>query len=671
MTLVNFCRSLGRCSGQHPSRLCIAVSLVCCTALQICWAAPILPNLIGDHMVLQRDREIRIWGSADVGETITVNLAGKTNSVQTDSRGNWSVRLPPMPAGGPFILTIHGKTTIALKDVMIGEVWVASGQSNMTFGLSDSVGGVEEITKADYPGIRLFTVPKKIALRPQQNTGPATWKICSPESAKDFSAVGYYFARDLHKSLGVPIGVIESAWPGTTIEEWIDAEALRHDAQLKAILDEEKASRSEGESLAGTRFPFGLEFDDFELIHDTATRDALLFSNFDDGSTHNATGGYWAYDWQSAPDTAFELVAPGRGGKGFAARISGALDESDDSRLTARFKLDGSPADLSSYSGLRFWVRGSGELRLRTLQPSITDWDDYSTSPFRATDDWKPITIWFRDLRQEGWGVSMPFTQNALLGFSIESLTTAGYPPRPVSGLFEGMIAPLLPYPFRGVIWYQGESNALKGHQYGTLLPALITSWRKASLQNSFPFLIVQLPNHGAVPDQPMESAWAELREAQLKTVRQLPDTGLAVTIDVGDPNDVHPHRKAEVGERLALWALGTTYAKPIVYSGPLYEGMEIQGSRIRIRFSNVGTGLEAKGGIPLRGFAIAGADRKFHWADAGIEGDSVIVSSSQVPTPVAVRYAWADSPPCNLFNTEGLPASPFRTDEWPGITGN
>jgi sialate O-acetylesterase len=231
------------------------------------------------------------------------------------------------------------------------------------------------------------------------------------------------------------------------------------------------------------------------------------------------------------------------------------------------------------------------------------------------------------------------------------------------------MIAPLLPYPFRGAIWYQGESNALKAHQYRTLLPALITSWRKASHQKSLTFLIVQLPNHGAVPDQPTESAWAEMREAQLLTARQLPDTGVAVTIDVGDPKDVHPHRKAEVGERLALWALGTTYAKPIVYSGPLYQGMEIQGSQIRIRFSNVRSGLEASGGAPLRGFAIAGTDRTFHWADAMIEGDTVIVSSAQVPAPLAVRYAWADSPPCNLVNKDGLPASPFRTDEWPGIT--
>jgi sialate O-acetylesterase len=669
MTSVKICSRLGRSLAQYVFRLAIAASVLCCASLQISWAVPVLPNLIGDHMVLQRDREIHIWGFADPGEDVTATLGGNASYVKTGPAGDWSVHLPPMPAGGPFTLTIQGKKTIAVKDVLIGEVWVASGQSNMTFGLSGSVGGAEELAHADYPQIRLFTVPKRIALQPQRNTLPATWQICSPESAKDFSAVGYYFARDLHRNLGVPIGVIESAWPGTTIEEWIGPGALRQDARLKPILDQWHASKSAAETTAGVRVPFDLEFDDFELIRDSAAGEAVPFSNFDDGSTRNATGGGWRYDWQAAPDTAFELVAPGRGGRGFAARISGALDESDNSRLTAKFKLDSSPMDLSSYSGLRFWVRGNGQVRARTLQPTITDYDDYSTSLFHATADWHPLTIWFRDLRQEGWGVSLPFTQNALTGFSIENLTTVGYPPRPVSGLFEGMIAPLLPYPFRGAIWYQGESNALKAHQYRTLLPALITSWRQASQQNSFPFLIVQLPNHGAVPDQPTESAWAEMREAQFLTARQLPDTGIVVTIDVGDPQDVHPHRKAEVGERLALWALGTTYAKPVVYSGPLYQAMEVQGSRIRIRFSNVGTGLQANGGLPLRGFALAGPDRTFHWADASIEGDAVVVSSSQVPAPVAARYAWADSPPCNLFNKEGLPASPFRTDEWPGIT--
>jgi sialate O-acetylesterase len=227
------------------------------------------------------------------------------------------------------------------------------------------------------------------------------------------------------------------------------------------------------------------------------------------------------------------------------------------------------------------------------------------------------------------------------------------------------MITPLLPYASRGTLWYQGESNALRAADYRRLLPDLIQSWRVASQQPDMQFLIVQLPNHGAVPEQPSNSAWAELREAQFLAAKNVPNVGLAVTIDVGDPKDIHPHRKAEVGERLALWALGTTYHQPIVYSGPLYKAMSVEGHQIHVRFTDAGSGLVAKGG-PLLGFAIAGKDGKFHWASASIEGDSVIVSSPQVPDPVAVRYAWGDSPECNLFNAEGLPASPFRTDDWP-----
>src|SRR6266852_2736128 len=275
----NISCSLGRSLAQDALRLFVSVSILTCASLPASWADPILPHLIGDHMVLQRGSEIHIWGSADAGEKITVTLVGNASSVRTDSAGHWSVHLPPMPAGGPFTLAIQGKKTIELKDVMIGEVWLASGQSNMAFALNASLGGAEEVAQADYPQIRLFTVPKKIASQRQENTLPAAWQICSPETAKDFSAVGYYFAWDLYKNLGVPIGVIQSAWPGTTIEEWIAPEALRQDAQLKPILED--SPKSEAGAGAGARIPFELEFDDFELIRDAQS---LPFSNFDDGS---------------------------------------------------------------------------------------------------------------------------------------------------------------------------------------------------------------------------------------------------------------------------------------------------------------------------------------------------------------------------------------------------
>ena len=634
-----------------------------------CWADPVLPTLFSDHMVLQREREIRIWGKADVGEKISVSLAGHEGTTLADVRHSWSVRLPAMSAGGPFTLTVTGNKKIEIKDVMIGEVWIASGQSNMTFALENAEGAATDVPKADYPQIRLFTVPKKIALSPQDDTLPAHWKICTPDNAKSFSAVAYFFAREIHRTQSVPIGVVESAWPGTTIEDWVTPEALQANADLKPVLEEWKNATPDEKKFAENSLPFDLEFDDFELIPAMPGSASKMLANFDDGTARISTGGSFSYGWDDAPDAPFDLTSPGRGAGGFAARIAGRLDGTQDSILAAHYKLEDSSIDLTSYAGIRFWVQGNGSFRFRSKQPTITDWDDYATPVLKATAVWQPVTVLFHDLRQDGWGVWLPFTQDALSGFTIESLTTLGYASIPVSGLYEGMITPLLPAAFRGVLWYQGESNALKAHQYRKLLPALISGWRESFRENDLEFLIVQLPNHGATPDEPGESAWAELREAQLQTLQRVPRTGLAVTIDLGDPKDVHPHRKLEVGQRLALWAQGTVYKQPIEYSGPLYESMRIEGSEARLRFTHIGSGLEARDGGVVRGFAIAGADRKFHWADARIDGDAVIVSSRDVTDPVAVRYAWADSPMCNLFNKDGLPASPFRTDDWPGIT--
>lgn len=632
-------------------------------------ADPSLPSLFSDHMVFQQGREIHVWGWADSGEKVSVRLASHEATAMADARGNWSVLLPAMSPGGPFTLLIRGRKEIEIKDVLVGEVWIASGQSNMTYSLSGAENASVEIPKADFPQIRLFTVPRKIALAPQENTRPAHWQICTPDSAKEFSAVAYFFAREIHLRTHVPIGVVESAWPGTTIQAWIAPNVLRADPELRPLVNEwDRASPREKAFAAGS-LPVDLEFDDFELIPADANSPAKLLANFDDGMSVLSTGGSFSYSWPDTPGTSFELAFPGHGTSGFAAHISGQLDGTSNSILTASYLPTGSPMDLSQYAGIRFWVRGSGSFRFRSLQPTISDYDDYAAPVMKATSEWQPITLLFRDLRQDGWGVVEPFTANALAGFSIECLTTLGDTNLPVSSLYEGMITPLLPYAFRGALWYQGESNALKAHQYRKLLPALIGNWRDAWHRQDMEFLIVQLPNHGAVPEEPGESAWAELREAQLMTVEHVPHTGLAVTIDVGDPKNLHPPRKREVGERLALWALRTVYKEPIEYSGPLYEGMEITGSEVRVRFTHVGSGLEAGGGGELQGFALAGADHKFHWAKARLDGNAVVVSSPDVSAPVAVRYAWGDSPHCNLSNREGLPASPFRSDDWPGIT--
>src|SRR5580693_2500563 len=290
-------------------------------------AEPVLPHLFSDHMVIQRETEIRIWGRADPGEGISVSLRNETGQTTADADGRWKITLPAMRAGGPFTLTVQGKKRIVFRDVMLGEVWVASGQSNMTYALSGATGGEKEILHAIYPGIRFFTVPRKIAIEPQTDTLPAAWEVCSPGTSKSFSAVSYYFARDLHKALGVPIGVILSAWPGTAGEEWTDPESLGREPILKPIVERWDASAADVKSYAAHPAEFSMEFDDFELLRaENDSQGALNLSNVDDAAAQTSTGGDWTYDWQGAPESMFELFTPGRGGKGLAARVKGTLD---------------------------------------------------------------------------------------------------------------------------------------------------------------------------------------------------------------------------------------------------------------------------------------------------------------------------------------------------------
>jgi sialate O-acetylesterase len=630
-------------------------------------ADPRLPHLFSDHMVLQRDIEARVWGWADAGESIDVGIGTASRHAVAADDGHWSVSLPAFPAGGPFTLEIRGKRTILIKDVMFGEVWVASGQSNMTYALGIAANAAEELPKANDADLRFFTVPKKIALEPQADTLLAHWQVCTTDTAKEFSAVAYFFARELRRTLGVPVGVILSAWPGTAAEEWTDPAAFRSDPILQPIAAHWDATSSADKAFAAHPQPFSLEFDDFELLPVKPDAAPILFSNFNSGSSRVSTGGTWTFSWGDAPKAAFELSAPGRSGKGYAAKIYGELDGASYARWEASLTADHTPMDLSNFVGIRFWVRGSGAFQFRSLQPTISDWDDYAAKEEKATPEWKQVTILFKDLKQDGWGVHHEFTLNQISGFFISTATELGDPPHPPSGLWEAMIHPLLDYRIRGTIWYQGESNTERAFQYRSLLPALIHGWRAGWKEGDFPFLIVQLPNQGSGGEF-ADSWWAELREAQLLTAEHVPNTGLAVSIDVGESWNLHPPRKMEIGQRLALWALANTYGKKIEYLGPLYEGERVQGDAVHISFTHIGGGLVAHGDS-LKGFSIAGADKKFHRAVARIDGDSVVVSSPEVLVPVAVRYAWADSPECNLFNKEGLPASPFRTDDWPGAT--
>ncbi|MGB9624270.1 MAG: sialate O-acetylesterase [Phycisphaerae bacterium] len=473
-------------------------------------AAVKLPAVIGDNMVLQRDMKVPIWGTADPGEKVTVTIGDQKAATTAGADGRWMVRLDPLKAGGPFEMTVAGNNKITLKDILVGEVWVCSGQSNMAMTVKAAANAHEEISAAKYPDIRLFTVARKVAATPQSDT-QGSWVRCSPETVGDFSAAAYYFGRHLYRELDVPIGLIHSSWGGTPAEAWTSRSTLEADPALKAIVDR----------------------------------------------------------WD-------EQIAN--------ARRAG--NAAENKRPAARGAKP--PADLAASPG------------------------------------------------------------------------------RP-SSLYNGMIQPLIPYAIRGAIWYQGEANAGRAYQYRKLFPAMIQDWRKAWGQGDFPFLFVQLANFQPTKPEPSDSTWAELREAQTMTL-SLPKTGMAVIIDIGEAKDIHPKNKQDVGKRLALAALAIAYGKDVAYSGPMYDSMKIEGDRIRLTFKHVDGGLVAKDG-KLKGFAIAGADRKFVWAEAQIDGDTVVVHSDKVARPVAVRYAWADNPECNLYNKAGLPASPFRTDDWPGVT--
>ncbi len=486
-----------------------------------------LPAVVGDNMVLQQGRKVSIWGWAEPGEEVMVSVSWHSMkwAVTTDKDGKWVFKMDSPKAGGPYEMTVAGQNTITIKNIMVGEVWVCSGQSNMQWGVKQSANAEQEIAEANYPDIRLFTVERKVAEQPQADC-VGSWTLCSPETVPDFSAVAYFFGRQLHKELDVPIGLVHTSWGGTPAESWTRREALEADEDFAPIL---------------TRY------DDAIAKYPQAKKEYEQKLE----------------EWKQAVEKA---------------------------------KAEGEKAP-----------RRPG-------------------APFGPDNPHSP------------------------------------------AGLYNAMIAPLIPYGIQGAIWYQGESNAGRAYQYRKLLPAMIKNWRDDWDQGDFPFLFVQLANFRAVDPEPGESEWAELREAQSRTLA-LPNTGMAVIIDIGDANDIHPENKQDVGKRLALWALAKTYGQKLVYSGPIYKSMTVEGSKIVLRFDHVDGGLVASPDEPLKGFAIAGEDRKFVWADAKINGDTVVVSSDKISEPVAVRYAWADNPVCNLYNKEVLPASGFRTDDWPGVT--
>ncbi len=490
-------------------------------------AALWMPQVFGDHMVLQQNQRIPVWGTASPGEQVRVSLGSKVERTRAGDDGRWLVQLRAIAAGGPYTMTVTASgETKTFSDVLVGEVWVCSGQSNMQWPISLSRDPEKEIAEANYPRLRLFYVERKTAGTPQNDCN-AKWTHTTPETAAEFSAVAYFFGRELHTRQGVPVGLIHTSWGGTPAEAWMSRPALDADRKFAPI-----------------------------LVRSDETSRAYSAARADWEKAHAA--------WGRERDKA---VAEGR-------------------------------------------------------QPA-----EEPKAPAVPEDQYRPTF------------------------------------------LYNAMIAPLAPYGIRGAIWYQGESNAGRAYQYRQLFPAMILNWRDTWGQGAFPFVFVQLANFRDRQAEPVESEWAELREAQLMTL-SLPNTGMAVAIDIGDAADIHPKNKQDVGQRLWYAAERVAYGnKATAETGPLYDSVTYGGGQARVRFANARLGLKTMNNAPVKGFAIAGADYKFVWADARIDGDTVVVSSPAVARPVAVRYGWADNPECTLYNGAGLPASPFRTDEQPGMT--
>jgi sialate O-acetylesterase len=489
-----------------------------------------LPALFTDHMVLQRDQPNRVWGWAKEGDTVTVSIAGQKHESKADDQGRWEVKLEPLSAGGPHQLVVEGGNKLTIGDVLVGEVWICSGQSNMQFSVANSTDGDLEVKAAKFSRIRLITVPQVGTQEPQDDFKGA-WSVCSPETVGDFSGVGFFFGRQIHKTLDVPVGLIDDSWGGSACEAWIPLARLQADPHYQTML-------GNWEKMAKT-------YDHEKAMNNHKTQLAR---------------------WQAAAKEA----------------------------------------------------RQAGKPAPQRPRPPVN----------QLTGNHRPANI------------------------------------------YNGVLHPTIGYGIRGAIWYQGESNAGRAYEYRDLFPLMIQTWRDEWKQGDFPFYWVQLADFMAEKAEPAESTWAELREAQTMTMSRLPNTGQAVIVDLGEANDIHPRNKQEVGRRLARWALAKDYGVKVAYESPLYKSLEVQGGKAVVTLDHVGAGLRTFDVADVRGFAIAGADKKFVSAKAKILGsDKIEVSSDQVSEPVAVRYAWADNPICNLGTKEGLAVTPFRTDDWPGMT--
>ena len=619
-----------------------------------------IADIFSDNMVLQRNIDLKVWGNANPGEKLFVSFNGQKLRTKADKNGKWEVVLKPMKAGGPFNMTLQGKNEIVLKNILIGDVWVCSGQSNMQMKVSETNNAEKEINNANYPKIRLFTVPNTVSNVPIDNIPNASWIICTPETIKDFSAVGYYFGSGLQKEIDVPIGLIHSAWGGTCVETWTSKASI-----TKLPKYESFAPRIDAYDV--TTMAKKYENDLKEALGGFPKKELGMEEKWMLPSTNHSA-------WKS-------MTLPTLWENAGYNRLNGLVWFSFDVNLTDQ--------NLDSMAQLHLgkiddsdiaWVNGQkvGEMKWGNNVERI-----YPVPAQLLKEGKNNITVRVEDKYYKGGFASKPDKLFLQLGekkiplygdwkFKVDTVIPDFKPfPNDVpSLLYNAMIHPLIPFGIKGVIWYQGESNTPRSKEYEITFPNMINNWRADWKQGNFPFLFVQLANFQKPQKTPKDDAWAELRECQTKAL-SVKNTGMAVAIDVGEAKNIHPLNKQDVGNRLMLSALKVAYGKDIVHSGPIYKSMQSEGDKARISFDHIGSGLlvKDKHGY-INEFEIAGADKKFYWAKATLEGDKIIVWSDKVQKPIAVRFGWSSNPAqFNLYNKDGLPASPFRTDNWEGIT--
>ncbi len=613
-------------------------------------------------MVLQRDTRVKIWGWAAEGEHVRVSFLDTTRETTANKAGEWSVVFSDLQAGGPFDMTISAGNIVTIRNILIGDVWLCSGQSQMDINM-DRVRPLyeEDIRNAGNPEIRYFAVPSAWDFnKPQQDLASGHWESISQGNILSVSAIAYFFAEEIYQKYRVPVGIIRSSLGGSPAQAWISEDAIRAFPEY---------------------YNEAQKYKDPQLIRqiekaDQARSGAWYKTLNDTDQGYNNHGLPWYKPGVDVSDWAV-IQVPGYLPGNEKGEINGVTWFRKDIELPSR--MAGKPARLNLgriVDADSVFVNGV-----------FTGTTGYQYPPRRydipggLLKEGKNVIV-VRLISNSGRGGFVPGKPYELVA-SLDTLDLKGswhyrvgaamepLPEQTVirwkpTGLYNGMIAPITGYTIKGVVWYQGESNVSRPAEYGSLFPAMITDWREKWNQGDFPFLFVQLHNYGESYDHPVESDWALTREAQMKAL-SLPNTAMAVAIDLGEWNDIHPLNKKDVAKRLFLAARKTAYnEKEVVSPGPLYQSMKISGDSIILTFSSTGSGLMVKGGGELRRFAIAGKDRKFVWASAKISGNRIVVWNRQVKNPVAVRYAWADNPEgANLYNLEGLPASPFRTDQW------